>query len=357
MVDASGSVGAENYPMQLEFLKQVAAELELSPEGTRAAMVSYTWGDGDVKTEFQFQDNVATFNNYVDNVEYANGFTLTGDAIEHAYVDIIRPYARYEAQVSIVVITDGFSFDDVKTPSDLLRAVAVDMFAIGVKNYNIGQLKDIANQPYDDYLYEVKEFEEIKNITLKFVSDMCTQNFRQYNHSQVPDSAACYHSPCFNDGLCVNNIDFSDYTCICDENWTGPTCETAIPCGPEHVQCSAGRYSTCTNNAAYSDYTCTCETDASGYVLYKGKNCDTASRCNNQDPCQNGASCSDQWDVVEFQNFTVEGLVEEVLVTNYACSCVGYFGGDDCEIPYSPCTGSPVYSYNHNCQNSGVWKV
>ena len=106
-----------------------------------------------------------------------------------------------------MVITDGFSFDDVKSPSDLLRAVYVDMFAIGVKNYNIQQLEDIANEPHDDFLYEVQEFEEIQNITLKFVSDMCTQEFKFYNHSQVPDSAACYSAPCLNNGQCINNID------------------------------------------------------------------------------------------------------------------------------------------------------
>ena len=136
MVDASASVGAENYPKQLEFVKSLTEKFNLTETGTRAAFVSYTIGDGDSITEFGFQTDIESFNEKVDEIVYADGFTLTGAAIEHAYIDIIRKEARPDAAVSIIVLTDGFSFDDVKTPSDLLRSVQIEMFAIGVKNYS-----------------------------------------------------------------------------------------------------------------------------------------------------------------------------------------------------------------------------
>ena len=146
--------------------KSLTEKFNLTETGTRAAFVSYTIGDGDSITEFGFQTNIEDFKTKVDEIEYAAGFTLTGAAIEHAYIDIIRKESRPDAAVSIIVITDGFSFDDVKTPSDLLRAVYIEMFAIGVKNYNIEQLEDIANEPHADYLYTIPDFDSFPEIVI-----------------------------------------------------------------------------------------------------------------------------------------------------------------------------------------------
>ena len=152
IVDGSASVGYENYTAQLEFMKLVTANMKLSENGTRAAMIQYTFGDGDTITEFQLQDNLTTFNELTDQVEYANGFTLTGRAIYHAMNDVL-PHARVNASVSFVVITDGKSYDNVWRPSGTARGLDVDMYAVGIKNYRLKQLKQIANRPWGTHLY------------------------------------------------------------------------------------------------------------------------------------------------------------------------------------------------------------
>ena len=113
VVDGSGSVGADNWLVQVEFLKDVVAAVGLESNDNRAAMVQYTIGDGDTITEFYFQDNVTEFGSLIDQVVYSGGVTLTGEAINHARNDVL-PHARSDVQVVMVVLTDGASLDTVR---------------------------------------------------------------------------------------------------------------------------------------------------------------------------------------------------------------------------------------------------
>ena len=52
VVDGSDSVGQSNYDKQVGFIKDVTGNLDLSENGTRAAFVQFTIGDGETITEF-----------------------------------------------------------------------------------------------------------------------------------------------------------------------------------------------------------------------------------------------------------------------------------------------------------------
>jgi len=171
-VDGSDSVGASNYQLQLEFLKKLGAELDLGPSSTRAAMVSYTIGDGESITEFYFTDDYNTYINEIDQVQYAAGFTLTGHAINHAINDVV-PHSRPGAQVSIIVVTDGNSYDDVLAPSNLARGDNINMYAIGIKDYTMSQLQQISSLPYSDFLYTVNSFSKLDEIIDDIKRPLC----------------------------------------------------------------------------------------------------------------------------------------------------------------------------------------
>ena len=327
----------------------MARSLDLSGTGTRAAFVSYTIGDGESITEFGFQTDINSFETEVDNIVYANGFTLTGKAITHAYIDIIRADARYDAQVTIVVITDGLSFDDVQTPSDKLRAVEIDMFAVGIKNYDLTQLQQIASQPYSDYLYTVPEFDQLNEITLKFTSAVCDQQIRQYNHSFVPDYAACYQDPCLNGGECINGIDFTDYTCVCDPtgDYTGTNCEIPIPCNfnpcnPNNPNATES----CANSEDYLTYTCYCSAD------FTGSTCEVYNACQFYpgELCDNLGYCYNSGDV-NTTDVTINGVSTTVEMTGFSCGCREFYTGETCEISYEPCTGYPSYNATNAATN------
>ena len=70
------------------------------------------------------------------------------------------------------------------------------MYAVGIKNYDVGQLEDIASMPYSDFLYTVSDFSELNDILTKFGHAMCNSPVRYYDHGVIPDYARCYQDPC-----------------------------------------------------------------------------------------------------------------------------------------------------------------
>merc|ERR1712048_2228 len=164
VVDGSDSVGQENYEKQVGFIKKVTGNLDLSENGTRAAFVQFTIGDGDTITEFYFQDNSTNFNDLVDGVTYAAGFTLTGVAISHAHNDVVLGDARDSAEVVMIVVTDGKSFDDPLIASDSARADGIKMVAVGIQDYDYAQLQDIASVPHSENLLTSNSFDDLDGI-------------------------------------------------------------------------------------------------------------------------------------------------------------------------------------------------
>ena len=173
VVDGSDSVGQENYDKQVGFIKQVTGNLDLSTNGTRAAFVQFTIGDGDTITEFYFQDDIDTFNNLVDGVDYAAGFTLTGGAISHAHNDVVNGDARDSSEVIMIVVTDGKSFDEVLPASNSARADGIKMIAVGIQDYDMAQLTDIASAPTNDNLFTSDSFDNLGGIVEGLTRAVC----------------------------------------------------------------------------------------------------------------------------------------------------------------------------------------
>lgn len=75
----------------------------------------------------------------------------------------------------MVILTDGSSFDDVVTPSDNLRAVGVDVFAVGYATANPTQLQAIANDPDSEFVYQGATMDDILVIVDELVTEVCSQ--------------------------------------------------------------------------------------------------------------------------------------------------------------------------------------
>ena len=173
VVDGSESVGQSNYEKQVGFIKDVTGNLDLSENGTRAAFVQFTIGDGDTITEFYFQDDASVFNSLVDGVDYAAGFTLTGGAISHAHTDVVNGDARDGANVVMIVVTDGLSFDEVLPPSNSARGDGIKMIAVGIQDYDLGQLQDIASAPTSENMFTSDSFDDLGGIIEGLARAVC----------------------------------------------------------------------------------------------------------------------------------------------------------------------------------------
>jgi len=81
VVDASGSIGLENFAKVKQFIKQVVMTFDVDPQYTRVALVEFS---SQARIEFNFNEksNLTELLDAIDNINYSGGGTVTSDAIE-----------------------------------------------------------------------------------------------------------------------------------------------------------------------------------------------------------------------------------------------------------------------------------
>lgn len=119
----------------------------------------------------------------VDNIEQKGGGTETGKALE-----FMGPYfeeaiiTRAHVPKYLLVITDGKSSDKVKVPADKLRAKKVNIFAVGVKEADENELREIAGGSKGTFL--VNNFDGLKTIKDDIITDICAPDSKcMSNHT------------------------------------------------------------------------------------------------------------------------------------------------------------------------------
>ena len=127
------------------------------------------------QVDFQFISDATTLNSSFDSITHMNGGTNAGLGIQFGYDNIVDGNARSGVRVAMVVITDGFSFDDVSTPSDAMRTHGIDMFSVGYNTANIVQLQEIANDPDTTFLYQGATISDLIGIVDQLVTEICGQ--------------------------------------------------------------------------------------------------------------------------------------------------------------------------------------
>ncbi|XP_072041413.1 uncharacterized protein [Amphiura filiformis] len=173
VMDGSGSIGDNPFVTAKNFVMRVADGFNIGPDNTRVGLIQYSDSDpGRPVIEFDFDDysTNADVVNAVDAIRYQNGsLTLTGGAITHMTNILFgpsrgaRPRSLNIPRVA-VVITDGKAHDPVLDPANAARDAMITMFAIGVSDYDQGELNQIANDPDAQFTFTADNFDVISNI-------------------------------------------------------------------------------------------------------------------------------------------------------------------------------------------------
>lgn len=88
------------------------------------------------------------------------------------YFETSRGSRRSEGiSQNLVLITDGESQDDVEDPADDLRALGIEIFAIGIGDVHDLELLQITGTP--QRLFTVQNFGSLENIKQKVVDTIC----------------------------------------------------------------------------------------------------------------------------------------------------------------------------------------
>ncbi|KAG7203366.1 hypothetical protein KM043_013441 [Ampulex compressa] len=167
LVDASGSVGAENFQSELNFVKKLLSDFTVKSTAARIAVVTFGGrrninrnidqisrsGDNDHKCYL--------LNKQLNNISYSGGGTYTRGALLEALA--ILEKGRGTAKKVVFLITDGFSNGgDPRPAANLVKDAGATVFTFGIRTGNVGELFDIASSPGYTHSYLLDSFAEFE---------------------------------------------------------------------------------------------------------------------------------------------------------------------------------------------------
>lgn len=173
LVDQSGSIGTADYATMKKFTTELVNSFKVSEKFVRVGLAQFS---SSFQNEFylnQYYSEQAV-NKHILEMEQRGGGTMIGHAL-----DSIRAYfeasqgSRRSAGISqnLVLITDGESQDDVEDAADRLRALGIEVFAIGIGDVHNLELLQITGTP--ERLFTVQNFGSLEKIRQKVVDTIC----------------------------------------------------------------------------------------------------------------------------------------------------------------------------------------
>lgn len=177
MVDGSWSIGTENFEQIRRFLYTLVSGFDIGPEHVRIGLAQYSTTP---RTEFRLNthQNKDDILRYISKLPYMGGGTHTGQGLDFLlqqhFVEAAGSRARQNVPQIAVVITDGESQDDVDSHALRLRQKGIVLYAIGIKDADVEQLKEIANEPHSQHVYSVSDFAALQGISQNIIQTLCT---------------------------------------------------------------------------------------------------------------------------------------------------------------------------------------
>lgn len=173
LIDQSGSISANDYTTMKQFTTALVSSFKLSENLVRVGLAQFS---STFQNEFylnQFYSDQAVTKHILDMKQIGGG-TNIGLALDSIidHFDASRG-GRRSARISqnLVLITDGESQDDVEEAADRLRALGIEVFAIGIGDVHDLELLQITGTP--DRLFTVQSFGSLEKIKQKVVDTIC----------------------------------------------------------------------------------------------------------------------------------------------------------------------------------------
>ncbi|XP_039662109.1 collagen alpha-6(VI) chain [Perca fluviatilis] len=173
MVDGSWSIGMENFQQIRQFLYTLVNSFDVGPEHIRIGLVQYSTTP---RTEFLLNtfQNKADILQYINTLPYMGGGTNTGQGLDfmlnNHFVAAAGSRGGQNVPQIAVVITDGKSQDNVESHAQDLKRRGIILYAIGIKDADEEQLKEIAK----NHVYSVSDFAALQGISQGIVHTLCT---------------------------------------------------------------------------------------------------------------------------------------------------------------------------------------
>ncbi|CAH1254029.1 COL6A3 [Branchiostoma lanceolatum] len=173
LLDGSSSVGSSNFNKMKDFVKKTVKGYLIGPSNTQVGVMQYS---SSVRQEFAL-DAFSTLDDLllgIEDIRYLRGGTRTGKALTRLRRQgfLQSNGARKNVPHVAIVVTDGQSSDSVDQAALETRQTGIVLYAIGVGNYDIGQLTDIAST--NETLGVVDNFNLLDDVRNSLLTSVCS---------------------------------------------------------------------------------------------------------------------------------------------------------------------------------------
>ena len=178
IVDASQSVGLQNYHKLLEFVRKLATALEISQIESHASLVIFS-DTARVQIKLNEHDDIREFNKALKEAPYLGKKTRIDKALRLAAAGVFNSRAGMRPGVRrvAVLLTEGRqtrTFDSIplRYAAEPLRLKRVNVFAVGIgSDVRYDELRSAANR--DQNVFQVKTFQGLNEIAEELSKNMC----------------------------------------------------------------------------------------------------------------------------------------------------------------------------------------
>jgi len=165
LLDASGSVGADNYDKEKDFIKIVTSRYELGTTSQAAVIAFSTIASNAVP--LGSKNTALSFASAVDNIPYDRGYTRIDRALRLAYDEYFSSEDSNETQKLVILLTDGKQnrWDDppyipIADTVQLLRSKAARIYAVTIgNNIDMSAMRNVTEE--DDDIFRATEFNDL----------------------------------------------------------------------------------------------------------------------------------------------------------------------------------------------------
>ncbi|XP_042878589.1 sushi, von Willebrand factor type A, EGF and pentraxin domain-containing protein 1-like isoform X2 [Penaeus japonicus] len=227
LVDASASVGAENFFNEIKFVKKLLADFAVSYNQTRVAVITFSSKSKVIRhidhvTQASADNHKCTLlETELPRIKYSGGGTYTLGAMLEA--QSVLALARNNARKAVFLVTDGYSNGgDPRPAAAFLQARGVTIFTFGIRNGNVKELYDMASVPKEEHSYILDTFEEFEALA------------RRALHEDLHSGVLIHQPPrtcgklceegtycCDADAACTCDTHTGHYACTCRKGYYG----------------------------------------------------------------------------------------------------------------------------------------
>uniref|UniRef100_A0A8C0Y9K5 Si:ch211-62a1.3 n=1 Tax=Cyprinus carpio carpio TaxID=630221 RepID=A0A8C0Y9K5_CYPCA len=178
IVDQSSNIRSKNFQLLRYFLKNTIRGLNVGEGKIQIAVVLYSdFPRADVY--FNTFNDKTDILRYISSMPYGRGKTYTGAALkfaeEHVFTKARGSRRDHNVQQVAVVVTDGKSTDNVARAAAALRRSGVTVFALGIKDTEEDDLREIASYPHKKFVFSVEGFDKLNSLSNILTKTLCNE--------------------------------------------------------------------------------------------------------------------------------------------------------------------------------------